>query len=241
MSVKERENSFKEWSFCQAFKARKELQEEVREERMRLKPTLDTAEFRYDEARSKVDGIRQNEDPIEFRQVELRERWLRIHRIRDNEFKGPGIRQVPKKSRRAEKKEKREAVYAFELSIRASEEFHLKGEGLYEAEDGNAGYEETQVEDEQEEQGVPEEQNDRRGPATDRHSSDPPPCKGAARGSLQERAGSRHDGQLSSARGNNGLSGNAALLEKIQVKVQSPSNQRHASTYAIGIPSELRR
>jgi hypothetical protein len=38
------------------------------------------------------------------------------------------------------------------------------------------------------------------------------------------------------SRGNNGLSGNAALLEKIQIKVQSPSNQRHASE--AGLSSE---
>jgi hypothetical protein len=30
-------------------------------------------------------------------------------------------------------------------------------------------------------------------------------------------------------RGSNGLSANAALLEKIQNEVQTPSNQRHAS------------
>jgi hypothetical protein len=46
---------------------------------------------------------------------------------------------------------------------------------------------------------------------------------------LQERASTRQADQLSSVRGNNGLSGNAALLEKIQIKVQSPSNQCHAS------------
>jgi hypothetical protein len=78
-------------------------------------------------------------------------------------------------------------------------------------------------------QGYPDVQSDRRGPPTDRPPDDPPPCKGASRGSLQERAGFRHASQLSSGRGNNGLSGNAALSEKIQNKVQTSSNQRYAS------------
>jgi hypothetical protein len=78
-------------------------------------------------------------------------------------------------------------------------------------------------------QGDPDTQRDRRGPPTDRPPDKPPPWKGAVRGSLQERAGSRHASQLLSARGINGLSGNAALLQKMQIEVQTPSNQCHAS------------
>jgi hypothetical protein len=78
-------------------------------------------------------------------------------------------------------------------------------------------------------QGDPDAQSDWRGPPTDRPPDDPHPCKGSSRGSLQERAVSRHANHLSSARGDNGLSANATLLEKIQNEVRTPSNQRHAS------------
>jgi hypothetical protein len=64
-------------------------------------------------------------------------------------------------------------------------------------------------------------------------------AKGASRGCLQERVGTRHADQLSSARGNNGQSGNAALLQEMQIKVQSPSNQCHASE--AGLSSQDRR
>jgi hypothetical protein len=71
---------------------------------------------------------------------------------------------------------------------------------------------------------VPEAQSDGSGPATDRAPGDPPPCKGASRGSLQERAGSRHISQLASSRWIHSLSGNATPLESIQYKVYAPSN-----------------
>jgi hypothetical protein len=45
----------------------------------------------------------------------------------------------------------------------------------------------------------------------------PPPCKGASRGCLQERAGARHVSQLASfTRGSYGLSGNATPLQTMQ-------------------------
>jgi hypothetical protein len=78
-------------------------------------------------------------------------------------------------------------------------------------------------------QGDPDAQNDRRGLPTDRPPDKTPPWKGAVRGSSYERVSSRHVSQLASARGINGLSGNAAPLEKIQIRVQTQSNQCHAS------------
>jgi hypothetical protein len=82
---------------------------------------------------------------------------------------------------------------------------------------------------EQNAQGVPDAQSDRRGPPTDRPPDKPAPWKGAVRGSSYERASSRHVSQLASSCGNNGLSGKASPLEKIQLRVKTPSNQRHAS------------
>jgi hypothetical protein len=59
---------------------------------------------------------------------------------------------------------------------------------------------------------------------------------GASRGSLQERAGSRHASQLSSARGNDGLSGDTALLEKIQNKVQTSRGKAATCQKAAAVP-----
>jgi hypothetical protein len=157
----------------------------------------------------------------------LRERRLRLHRVRTNEFKKFGISQDHKKSRRAAKKEQREAVYAAVQRSRPSEEFQPE-RGVDQGEREYADYREMNLKVELRAQGDPDGQADRRGPPTDRPPG-PPPCKGASRGCLQERAGTRHAGQLSSARGNNGLSGNPALLQKMQIKVQWPSNQCHAS------------
>jgi hypothetical protein len=58
---------------------------------------------------------------------------------------------------------------------------------------------------------------------------EPPPWKGAFKGSSYESASSRHVGQLASSRGTNGLSGNASPLDTIQFRVKTPSNQRHTS------------
>jgi hypothetical protein len=139
------------------------------------------------------------------------------------------------KSRRVAKREQSEAVYVAEQRSRSVPEFHPELGSSGEKENEDTEFQGVQGRVESAAQGGPDTQADRRGPPTDR-PPDPPPCKGAFRGSLQERAGSRHADQLSSARDNNGLSGNAALLEKIQIKVQSPSNQRHASE--AGLPSQ---
>jgi hypothetical protein len=48
-------------------------------------------------------------------------------------------------------------------------------------------------------------------------------------GSSYEMASSRHASQLAPARGTNGLNGNAVRLDEIQIRVQTPSNRRHAS------------
>jgi hypothetical protein len=58
----------------------------------------------------------------------------------------------------------------------------------------------------------------RRGPPTDRPPDKPPPWKGAPRGCLQERAGTRHVSQLASfTRGSHCSSGNASPLETMQI------------------------
>jgi hypothetical protein len=73
----------------------------------------------------------------------------------------------------------------------------------------------------------------RRGPPTDRPPDKPPPCKGALRGSLQERAGTRHVSQLASfTRGYYSLSGNDTPLQKMHLKVFSPSN--YSASHAAG-------
>jgi hypothetical protein len=74
----------------------------------------------------------------------------------------------------------------------------------------------------------------RRGPPTDRPPGDPPPCIGASRGSLQERAGSRHLSQLASSHGTHSLSGNATPLESIQYRVYAPSNYPASSQAGSG-------
>jgi hypothetical protein len=78
-------------------------------------------------------------------------------------------------------------------------------------------------------QGDPDAQSDRRGPPTDRPPGKPPPWKGVFEGSSYERASYRHASQLASSRGTSGLSVNASPLEKIQLSVKTPSNQRHGS------------
>jgi hypothetical protein len=75
----------------------------------------------------------------------------------------------------------------------------------------------------------------RRGPPTDRPPDKPPPCKGASRGCLQERAGTRHASHLASfTRGSYGLSGNATPLQKMQFEVCAPSI--YSASYAAGSP-----
>jgi hypothetical protein len=85
----------------------------------------------------------------------------------------------------------------------------------------------------------PEQLSARRGPPTDRPPDKPPPCKGAVRGSLIERAGSPYASQLASfSCGIHGLSGTPAHLESIQNIVQSPSNYP-ASSQAGSSPSQV--
>jgi hypothetical protein len=73
----------------------------------------------------------------------------------------------------------------------------------------------------------------RRGPPTDRPPDKPPPWKGASRGCLRERAGTRHASQLASfTRGTYSLSGNATPLQKMQIEVCMPSN--YSTSFAAG-------
>jgi hypothetical protein len=77
----------------------------------------------------------------------------------------------------------------------------------------------------------------RRGPPTDRPPDKPPSCKGASRGCLQERAGTRHASQLASfTRGSYSLSGNATPLQTMQIKVCAPSN--YSASHAAGGSSQ---
>jgi hypothetical protein len=76
----------------------------------------------------------------------------------------------------------------------------------------------------------PEQVSARRGPPTDRPPDKPPPCEGASRGCLQERAGTRHVSQLASfTRGPYSLSGNATSLQTMQFEVCAPSNYSASS------------
>jgi hypothetical protein len=132
-----------------------------------------------------------------------------------------------KKSKQAAKRDRREAVYAAELKSRSSEVFQPE-RGVDQGEGEYADYREAILKVELRAQGEVDGQADRRGPPTDR----PPDTaigKGAFGGCLQESAGTRHADQLSSVHGNNGQSGNAVPLQIMQIKVQSPSNQCHAS------------
>jgi hypothetical protein len=123
-NVKEKEESFKGLPFSQAFKARLDLQKEVSPERQRLQAEQRSAQWVWEDPKAKMDRLRHGEGIIKFMEVELRERWARIHRIRDNDYKRFGISRDPKKSRRAEKKEIRDAVYAAEQRFRLSKEFY---------------------------------------------------------------------------------------------------------------------
>jgi hypothetical protein len=108
LSVFEERVKKREESFNQAFKAGNLLREEVKPERIHPLSAQKRAQWELEDTKAKIDGIGQSAEPIKFTEMELRERWLRIHRIRRNEFKRLGISQGPQKSRRAEKKEKKD-------------------------------------------------------------------------------------------------------------------------------------
>jgi hypothetical protein len=75
--------------------------------------------------------------------------------------------------------------------------------------------------------------NSHRGPPTDRPPDKPPPWKGASRGCLQERAGTRHVSQLASfSRGSHCSSGNASPLQTMQIGGCAPSN--NSALHAVG-------
>jgi hypothetical protein len=76
-----------------------------------------------------------------------------------------------------------------------------------------------------------------RGPPTDRPPDKPPPWKGASRGYLLERTGTRHVSQLASfTRGSYCSSGNAFPLQTMQFGGCAPSN--NAASHAAGSSQE---
>jgi hypothetical protein len=80
-----------------------------------------------------------------------------------------------------------------------------------------------------------------RGPPTDRPPDRPCICKGVVRGCLQERAGTRHFSRLAFfARVRHSLSGNATPLQKMQIKVWTPSDC-DASIAAAGSSQDVSR
>jgi alpha-glucosidase (family GH31 glycosyl hydrolase) len=179
------------WNFCRKSKVRKDLQTEVGPKRRQLQSIRDQAKADWEEARAKIDGLSQEEEELKLMEEGLREKWSRIHRVRDNEFKKRGISLETKKSRRAAKREQREAVYSAEQRARSTKKFQRERESADQGEGEYADYRGTYQEVELRAQGEANGQADRRGPPTDR-PPDPPPCKGASRGCLQERAATRH-------------------------------------------------
>jgi hypothetical protein len=76
-----------------------------------------------------------------------------------------------------------------------------------------------------------------RGPPTDRPPDKPPPWKGASRGCLQERAGTRHDSQLATfTRGSYCSSGNASPCRQCNLGESAPSN--NSASHAAGSSQE---
>jgi hypothetical protein len=76
-----------------------------------------------------------------------------------------------------------------------------------------------------------------RGPHTDRPPDKPPPWKGASRGCLSERAGTRHLTQLASfTRGSYCSSSNASPLQTMQIGGCAPSN--NSASHAAGTSQE---
>jgi hypothetical protein len=93
-----------------------------------------------------------------------------------------------------------------------------------------SGYDEIRLKIEHSTQGIPEVQDDRRGPPRDRPPDKPPPWKGAVVGSSLERAGSRHDQRASSSSCDaNGVSGNASSMQTMHLRIKSPSYRSHSS------------
>jgi hypothetical protein len=184
--------------------------------------------------RAKIDNLGKEEKELTRIEEELRERWSSTQRVRGNEFKRCGI--TLKKSTRAVRRDQRGAVYAAELKARSFDKFQPE-RGVDQGEDAYADYREANLKVELRAQGEVNGQADREGPPTDR----PPDTvmgKGASRGCLEERAGTRHADQLSSAHGNNGQSGTPAALQKMQSLVQSPSDQCHP--FEAGLSSQGR-
>jgi hypothetical protein len=152
----------------------------------------------WEEAKEQCDSFRHEDEVTKLIQVELREIWHRIHRIRVKEFKTLGLHQESKKrNRRAAKKGRKETGTVTGQKARSSTEIRSEREDRQTAKGGPTSYAEVQPKVELKASGDPDPQSGKKGRPTDRPPDKPPPWKGASRGSLQERAGSRHASQLS--------------------------------------------
>jgi hypothetical protein len=204
----------------------KDLQQFVGLKKEALQKSFDQAKATSDQAWARVEGIWRMNKEVPAKIAELKERWTRIHRIHDKESQKlaalVGSNFAP--AEEIEDCSVQESAVQPEADTQGSPSLQkewkqvLQGQTVQKIEKSGRNQFEVHTVD-------PEQLSARRRPPPDRPPDKPPPCKGASGGSLHERAGSRHLGQLaSSSCGSHSLSGIAAHLESIQINVQSPSN-----------------